>query len=269
MLLRFDGRVILVCGTARGGIGGATARLLAATGASVVCVDRTQDAIDGILAQIGAAGHGIVADLTDPAQADPIVDDVVARFGRLDGVANVAGGTRPEDWRPLVDVSIERFREIAALNLEYSFRICRDAARSMIARAAPAPIVNVGSVSALNSAPMHGAYGAAKAGLIALTRTMAFEWARFGIRVNCVSPGAVPSERVTTSGVTPASQSEGEAPSDVVPTTVDEAANAIVFLLSELATGISGHNLVVDSGITTRNAVLSLRMDAAKPAVTA
>jgi NAD(P)-dependent dehydrogenase (short-subunit alcohol dehydrogenase family) len=262
--MRFDGRVILVCGSARGGIGGATVRQLASLGARVVCVDRTQEAIDGILAQIGEAGHGIVADLTDPAQADPIVDQVIEQFGRLDGVANVAGGSRPGDWRPLEDVSTDRFREIVNLNLEYSFRICRDAARSMIARAAPAPIVNVSSVSALNSAPMHGVYGAAKAGLIALTRTMAFEWAKHGIRVNCVSPGFVPSERVTLTGLTPDSQSNSDQPSDVVVTTADELANAIVYLLSDLASGISGHNLVVDSGITTRNAVLSLRMDALK-----
>jgi NAD(P)-dependent dehydrogenase (short-subunit alcohol dehydrogenase family) len=264
MIPRFDGRVLLVCGSARGGIGGATVRRLAALGATIACVDKTQAAIDGILGEIGEAGHGIVADLTDPAQADPIVDQVVARFGRLDGIANVAGGSRPGDWRPLEDVETERFREIVNLNLEYSFRICRDAARSMIARGAPAPIVNVSSVSGLNSAPMHGVYGAAKAGLVALTRTMAFEWAKHGIRVNCVSPGFVPSERVTSSGLTPDAQSDADQPGDVVQTTADELANAIVFLLSDLASGISGHNLVVDSGITTRNAVLSLRMDARK-----
>lgn len=263
----FAGKVVLVCGVARGGIGGATVRRLAALGATVVCVDKAQDILDRVLAEIRAqspASVGIVADLTDPAQTDTIIDTVIARFGRLDGIANVAGGTREGEWMPLEQVSTESFRQTLDLNLEYAFRICRDAARSMIARKAPAPIVNVASVSGLNSAPLHGAYGAAKAGLIALTRTMAFEWARHGIRVNAVSPGAVPSERVVTKNLTPDAVQGTDTPGDVVQTTVDELASAIVFLLSEQASGISGHNLVVDSGITTRNAVLSLRMDALK-----
>jgi NAD(P)-dependent dehydrogenase (short-subunit alcohol dehydrogenase family) len=270
--LRFDGRVILVCGAARGGIGGATARALASLGATLVCVDKSREVLDGILAQVnqGAVrGHGIVADLLDADQTDPLIAAVVARFGRLDGIANVAGGTREGEWMPLEDVSTDSFRQTVNLNLEYVFRICRDAARSMIARRAPAPIVNVSSISALNSAPMHGVYGAAKAGMIAMTRTMAFEWARHGVRVNCVSPGAVQSERVVAKGLTPDAQSTSDTPGDVVPTLAEEVANAIAFLLSALATGISGHNLVVDSGISTRNAVLSLRMDAAKPAVAA
>ena len=202
----FDGRVILVCGVARGGIGGATARRLAALGATVFGVDRTERLLADTLADIGAAGgrgDGLVADLVDPGQSDGIVDAVIDRFGRLDGVANIVGGTREGEWGPLEQVSAESFRQTVALNLEAPFRICRDAARSMIARKSPAPIVNVGSISALNSAPLHGPYGAAKAGLAALTRTMAFEWARHGIRVNLVSPGAVPTERVTAKKLTP------------------------------------------------------------------
>src|SRR5580692_5566426 len=90
------GRVILVCGVARGGIGGATARRIAAAGATVVAVDLTQAIIDATITDIEAAGgrcHGIVADLRDPAQSDPIVETVLRRFKRLDGVVNVAGGT--------------------------------------------------------------------------------------------------------------------------------------------------------------------------------
>lgn len=263
----FESKVILVCGVASGGIGGATVRLLAARGATVVCVDKAQDILERILAEIrqrSPESIGMVADLTDPRQTETLIADVIARFGRLDGVANVAGGTREGEWKPLVEVTDVGFAETLALNLEYAFRICRDAARSMISRQAPAPIVNVASVSGLNSAPLHGAYGAAKAGLIALTRTMAFEWARHGIRVNAVSPGAVPSERVVSKKLTADDVHEGDAPSDVVATTTSELASAIVFLLGDEASGVSGHNMVVDSGITTRNAVLSLRMDARK-----
>jgi NAD(P)-dependent dehydrogenase (short-subunit alcohol dehydrogenase family) len=265
--LDFNNRVILVCGVARGGIGGGTARRLAELGASIACVDRSQQILDATLADVaplGGRSTGILADLLDPAQTDRIVEDVVRGYGRLDGVVNVAGGTREGEWMPLERTTTEGFRQTLNLNLEYVFRICRDAARSMIARESPAPIVNVGSVSGLNSAPLHGPYGAAKAGLVALTRTMAFEWAKYGIRVNAVSPGAVPTERVTAKKLTPQAVKQDGAIDDVVQTTIDEVAAAIVFLLSSMATGISGHNLVVDSGITTRNAVLALRMDAVK-----
>jgi len=263
----FKDKVVLVCGVARGGIGGATVRHLAARGATLACVDKTREVLDGILPEIlpkAPASIGIVADLMDPDQTDPLIEQVLARFGRLDGLANVAGGTREGEWMPLEQVSTDSFRQTLNLNLEYAFRLCRDAARTMIARKAPAPMVNVSSVSGLNSAPMHGAYGAAKAGLIALTRTMAFEWARYGIRVNAVSPGAVPSERVVSKRLTAEAMQDPGTVSDVVQTSVDELAHAIAFLLSDEASGISGHNLVVDSGITTRNAVLSLRMDAQK-----
>ncbi len=274
MPFRFDftDRVILVCGVAKGGIGGATARHLADLGAIVVGVDKSQAIIDATLHDIetaGGQGYGIVANLLDADQTDPIIDSIIAQYGRLDGVANVAGGTREGEWKPLVETTTDDFRQTQNLNLEYAFRICRDAACSMIARAAPAPLVNISSISGLNSAPMHGPYGAAKSGLVALTRTMAFEWARYGIRVNAVSPGAVPSERVTSKGLTPDAIVTGDKPSDVVQTTVDELAAAIIFLLSDLSSGISGHNLVVDSGISTRNAVLDLRMDALKPSTMA
>jgi NAD(P)-dependent dehydrogenase (short-subunit alcohol dehydrogenase family) len=253
-----DGQVILVCGVARGGIGGATARRIAAAGATVVGVDLSQAILDQTRADVESAGgkcHGIVADLMDPAQSDPIVETVVQRFGRLDGVANVAGGTREQEWMPLEDTPTQQFRETVNLNLEYVFRICRDAARSMIRRATPGALVNVGSISALTSAPFHGPYGAAKSGIAALTRTMAFEWGRYGIRANTVAPGAVPTERVMSRASAVADKPPGGTAggsSEVVFTTVDELANAIVFLLSDLASGISGQTLVVDSAMSTK-----------------
>lgn len=266
--LDFEGRVILVCGVARGGIGGATARNLADLGATVVGVDKAQDLIDATRADIEKAGgkfHGIVADLMDPKQTDPIIDSVVKQFGRLDGVANVAGGTRADEWQPMETTSTDSFRATLNLNLEYVFRICRDAARSMIAREAPGALVNVTSVSALASAPLHGPYGAAKSGIAALTRTMAFEWARYGIRANSVAPGAVPTERVMSRARTENLGDPSAGPSDVVVTTPDELSYGIIFLLSDLASGISGQNLVVDSGLSTRFCAGARRMDAKKP----
>jgi NAD(P)-dependent dehydrogenase (short-subunit alcohol dehydrogenase family) len=245
------GRVFLVCGVARGGIGGATARRIAAAGGTVVGVDQTQAILDATIADIeGASGkcYGVVADVTDPAQTDPLIAGIVQRHGRLDGVANVAGGTKEHEWMPLERTPTSQFRETLNLNLEYVFRVCRDAAASMIARKAPGSLVNVGSVSALTSAPWHGPYGAAKSGISALTRTMAFEWKEYGIRANTVSPGAVLTERVKAR-MPPANVESGD---DVKFTSVDQLANAIVFLLSDLASGISGQTLVVDSALSTK-----------------
>jgi NAD(P)-dependent dehydrogenase (short-subunit alcohol dehydrogenase family) len=249
------GRVILVCGVARGGIGGATARQIAAAGATVVAVDKTRELVDETIADIVKAGgrcHGIAADLSDTAQSDPIVDSVIAQFGRLDGVANVAGGTRGDEWVPLEETSTSSFRETLNMNLEYVFRICRDAASSMIKRNVPGSFVNVGSVSALTAAPFHGPYGAAKSGIAALTRTMAFEWGKYGIRANTVSPGAVMTERVMSRFSTAAAGGKAGGTSDIVVTTTDELAYTIVFLLSDLASGISGQTLVVDSALSTK-----------------
>ena len=115
-------------------------------------------------------------------------------------------------------------------------------------------LVNVSSVSSLASAPWHGPYGAAKSGVIALTRTMANEWQECGIRANSVSPGAVMSQRVIDKSANMSDAAKtSRAPSDtVIFSEPDELANAIVFLLSDLASGISGQNLTVDRALSNK-----------------
>lgn len=249
--LDLSGRSVLVCGVARGGIGGATARRLAAAGAGVFLVDYKQELIDQTMEDVEAAGgrcEGMIADLTDEAQSDKVVAEAVRRFGRLDGVANVAGGTRAHEWIRLEDTPTSLFRDVLNLNLEYVFRICRDAAAHMIASGVKGSLVNVASISAINSAPFHGPYGAAKAGIAALTRTMAIEWQQHGIRANTVSPGAVATERVMARSSWGTTTSTGGSANGL--TQPNEVADTILFLLSDLASGVSGHTLVVDSALT-------------------
>ena len=248
-------RVYLVCGVARGGIGGATARLLGQSGAALFLVDHRQELIDETIADIESAGgrcEGMVADLTDEKQSDAVVQQAVRRLGRLDGVANVAGGTREDEWIRLEKTPTSVFRDVINLNLEYVFRICRDAAAYMIDNQVRGSLVNVASISAISSAPFHGPYGAAKAGIAALTRTMAIEWQAHGIRANTVSPGAVATERVTSRPGWGQNAATGAGSHAL--TEPDELAGAILFLLSDLASGISGHNLVVDSALTANYA---------------
>lgn len=246
------GKVILVCGCARGGIGGATARQAALAGATVIALDHSQALVDETVADIREAGgmaHGIVCDLTDPAQTDALIPRILAEHGHLDGVANVAGGTREGEWMPLDETPLDSFRATLNLNLEYVFRVCRDAAKAWIDRGEGGVLVNVGSVSSLTSAPWHGPYGAAKAGIAALTRTMANEWYEFGIRANTVNPGGVLSERVKARA-TPANIDQAN--SNVVFVSTDEMAWGIVFLLSDLAAGISGQTLTIDRALSTK-----------------
>lgn len=254
MALAIDlgGRVILVCGAARGGIGGATARQAALAGATVIALDYRQELVDETVAEIRAASgeaHGIVCDLSNAEETDRLIPGIFAQHGRLDGVANVAGGTAEGEWMPLDETPTESFRKTLNLNLEYVFRICRDAAKEWIVRDMPGALVNVGSVSSLTSAPWHGPYGAAKSGISALTRTMANEWWEFGIRANTVNPGGVSSERVM-SRIPPANVDQ--AAGGVEFTTVDEMAWGIVFLLSDLAGGISGQTLTIDRALSTK-----------------
>lgn len=245
------GKTVLACGAGPGGIAQATVNTLVRAGATVIALDHDAGLMERTLASARALGgtvHLLVVDLTDPAQVERVVPQIWEQFGALDGIANVAGGTRPEEWQPFDMTPTESFRQTLALNLDYIFMLCRDAAREWIARNRGGALVNVSSVSSLASAPWHGPYGAAKAGIVSLTKTMANEWHEFGIRANAVLPGAVATERVM-SRIAPVN-----VVSDSVQNFTDpqELANMIVFLLSDLAAGVSGQAIAVDRSLSTK-----------------
>lgn len=253
MALEIDlsGRTILCCGAGPGGIAQATVTTLVRAGATVIALDHDAALMERTLAAAQALGgtvHPLVVDLTDPAQVEAVVPGIWQRFGALDGIANVAGGTRPEEWMPLDETPTASFRQTLALNLDYVFMLCRDAAREWIARGQGGALVNVSSVSSLASAPWHGPYGAAKSGIVALTKTMANEWHEFGIRANAVLPGAVATERVMAR-ISPANVVSDSVQNWTEP---QELANTIAFLLSDLAGGISGQAIAVDRSLSTK-----------------
>jgi NAD(P)-dependent dehydrogenase (short-subunit alcohol dehydrogenase family) len=257
LTIDFSGKTILVCGVHKGGMGGATCRQIAEAGGTVIAVDKEQSYVDDIAAQVRAMGgtiHTLTADLMVVAECEALIATVLERFGPIDGLANIAGGTRAQDWLPLDETPGEIFWETVQLNLGYIFYLARDAAREWIRTGRTGAIVSVGSVSAKDAAPWHGPYGAAKSGIIALTRTMANEWHEFGIRANSVSPGAVSSERVAEKAAAMSDAAKlGRDPAvKVIMTPPEELARAIVFLLSDFASGISGQNLTVDRSLSTR-----------------
>jgi NAD(P)-dependent dehydrogenase (short-subunit alcohol dehydrogenase family) len=253
----FTGKTVLVCGVHKGGMGGATCRQIAKAGGALIALDREQAYVDGIVEDVRALGgtiHTMVANLLDVAQCEKVIPTVLEKFGPIDGLANIAGGTRAEEWVPLDETPGDSFWRTLQLNFAYVFYLCRDAARAWIRSGRKGAIVNVGSVSAKDGAPWHGPYGAGKSAIIALTRTMANEWHEFGIRANSVSPGAVMSERVIEKAarMSEAAKASRDPADKVIMSEPVELANAITFLLSDLASGISGQNLTVDRSLSTK-----------------
>jgi NAD(P)-dependent dehydrogenase (short-subunit alcohol dehydrogenase family) len=252
------GKVALICGAGGQGVGAATSERLARLGADVVAVDYSAELVEETVEKVSALGrkcYGIVADLTVPEQRGKVVAQGIERAGRIDLVANIAGGTRPHQWGRFEGVPDHIYTEIMALNLDYVFTVCRDVTAHMIERGIRGAIVNVASVSALPSAPFHAAYGAAKAGVITLTRSIAAELGHYGIRANVVAPGATKTGR--------ADQLLGEKMearyrnwNPLAKTTApEEVADAIAYLLSDAARGITGVLIPVDAGMTARCAL--------------
>lgn len=255
--LDFSGKTILICGIHKGGMGGATCRQVAKAGGTVIALDNQQAYVDEIAGEVRALGgtcHTMTADLMDVAECEKVIARALEQFGPIDGIANIAGGTRGEEWMPLEELPGDQFWKTMQLNFAYVFFLCRDIAAEWIRTDRKGAIVNIGSVSAKDAAPWHGPYGAGKSAIIALTRTMANEWHEFGIRANSVSPGAVSSERVAekVKTMSPRAIASRDPNDHVIFTEPVQLANAITFLLSDLASGISGQNLTVDSSLSTK-----------------
>ena len=272
-----SGRNALVCGAGGGGLGSAVSRALAEAGAGLIAVDQSEALVEETRSD--AAGWGvrcdtIVANLMDSVEATGIVGTAIAKAGRIDIVVNVAGGTRLHQWSPIEETSAETFRDVMALNLDYVFRVCADAARHMIGAKSPGSIINFTSISGLRSAPFHGPYGMAKRGVMAMTETMAIEWARYGIRVNTVAPGGVASPRAPKAYGGERSESDVALADGLRMMKPAEIGSVVAFLASDLASGISGQTIVVDSGISAKNPASALSdyiklMDSARSAADA
>jgi NAD(P)-dependent dehydrogenase (short-subunit alcohol dehydrogenase family) len=246
----------LVCGAGGGGLGSAVSHILAQAGADIVAVDQSAEFTAGTKADVEALGvtcHTIEANLMDAGEAAAVVGKALSKAGRIDIVVNVAGGTRFHQWSAIEETTDEIFRDVLALNLNYVFRVCADAARHMIEAKQPGAMVNFTSISGLRGAPYHGPYGASKRAVMALTETMAIEWARYGIRVNTVAPGGVATPRASKYSNNRGPRESGPFAEGHRLMMPPEIASAVLFLASDLAIGVSGQTIVVDSGLSSRN----------------
>jgi NAD(P)-dependent dehydrogenase (short-subunit alcohol dehydrogenase family) len=243
-------RVVLITG-ASAGLGAQMAHAVARAGADVVLVARRGDRLRA-LAEALPQAHPITADVTEPADRRRLVDEAVERFGRLDALVNNAG---IGNAGPALRQTTESFERVLELNLVAPFELSCLAA-AIMRRNGGGAIVNIASVMATRSIDRlpDAAYVASKAGLIGLTRELASQWGRHGIRVNALAPGFFESEMtaelLTAPGSAPVWLTEGTALGRVG--RQGELDEALVLLLGAGGAYITGQTLLVDGGMSTR-----------------
>jgi NAD(P)-dependent dehydrogenase (short-subunit alcohol dehydrogenase family) len=234
-MARFAGKVALVSGAASG-IGAAVALRLADEGATVVRSDVAHGAVD------------VVCDVRDPSSCAAAVAHVLERHGRLDVLTNVAGIGMS---RLIGDMALEDWREVIDVNLTGTFLLSQSALPALLD--AKGVIVNMGSVAGLRATPYNAAYCASKGGVIMLTKSMAIELAKAGVRVNAVCPGSVDTPFLRNFRLPDgADMSLFARASSPMGRLIDpaEVAAAVAYLASDDAATVSGTTLVIDGAAT-------------------
>ena len=240
---RFAGRVALVTGAASG-IGRATAVRLAEEGAQVVALDLHAEPL-AETAALAASIETRVGDVSDPALAAAVMEEIVGRHGRLDVLANVAGILRTAHTH---EHPIEVWDQVLAINLTGTFTFCRAAIPALLD--SHGNIVNVSSTAALAGAAWSAAYAASKGGVLALTRTIAVEYAKQGLRCNAVCPGSITTPITKDFGFPEGGDFKLVERMMAIdkPRGPETVAAAIAYLASDDAAHVNGEDIRVDGG---------------------
>ena len=254
-------RAYLVAGAGGGGIGTAICAMLAEAGATVVAIDKTEigrDVAAKALEPFGDSHLVLDADLTDVAAVEAMLAEASARAGAIRGAVNVVGGMLPQHWTALTDpLAPEAFDDVMRFNLKPTLIASTAVARAIAAHGLGGSIVNVASAAGLVSMAYGAGYGAAKAALINLTRTMAVEWGRYRLRVNAVAPGTIRTKKIGRARFDTAESDEmRQRTRDVIPLgrrgEPEDVAGAVLYLLSDLAEYVSGQTIAIDGGALAR-----------------
>jgi 3-oxoacyl-[acyl-carrier protein] reductase len=251
--LGLEGKRAIVAGAGfqpdRAGHGRGSALNLAAAGATVACIDIHEGRANEIVAEITAAGgkaFAVIGDITSSAGAQAAIDQAVAGLGGVDVVVDIVGEAK---WSPGDDTPDEEWDWTILHNLTHVMYVYKAALKHMIPQGTGGALVAIASVDGIGASAWHAAYGAAKAGVISLTKTYADEVGRYGIRANAVAPGnvggAVWDAPVPPYGSNPINPLAPPRPQDI--------ADGVLFLASSLAQRVTGHTLVVDGGALAKS----------------
>ena len=248
-LFGLQGKKAVVIGGGRG-MGAASCRILAEAGMGVGVVDRHPERAEAVVAHLRSAGFVAVphtADVQVQHEAEQAVEACFEGLGGLDVMVNVVGGITRREQVPRLDA--RAWDEMLSANLQHHFYCGAAFARALERAGHGGSMVSISSIAALEASPSYAAYGAGKAALVQLTKTMAVELAGIGLRVNCVVAGLVetgPSQRPPE---------EVARLEKLVPLqrlgNVDDIASCVLFLASDLSRYVTGQALVVDGGISS------------------
>lgn len=252
-LLRLDGRGYVVAGAGQG-IGRQACHALVQAGADrIVCVDVDEQRANAIARELDeAAGRSVgvawAGDVTARDEAARLARDAEAQLGTVSGFVDIIGVSR---WESILDMTDETFDWEIDICFRHAFLLSQELGRRMV-EAGGGSMVFVSSVSGLTAAPMHAAYGAAKAALMAWVQSLAVELGPSGIRANTVAPGAILTPRMAA--LLDEQQRERNAANAPVQrmAATSEIASVILFLLSDMASYISGQTLIADGGVSVK-----------------
>jgi NAD(P)-dependent dehydrogenase (short-subunit alcohol dehydrogenase family) len=249
-VIDLQGKKAFVTGASRG-IGRAIAVAYAEAGADVALVARDADKLAEVAEAVSAAGRAALVlpcDVTDPDAVAATVAAAIEGLGHLDVVVNNAGGNSVSV--PFVDLRTAGWEKVLRLNLQSTVDVCRAVGPHLLQRQSGA-VVNVSSVAALSAVPFMAHYGAAKAAVLSLTKTLAAEWAWAGVRVNALVPGWIETDLTEFARESPDISSAliGRVPMQRWGR-VDEMTGPAVFLASDAASFVTGQTLVADGGLT-------------------
>jgi NAD(P)-dependent dehydrogenase (short-subunit alcohol dehydrogenase family) len=243
------GKVAIVTGASRG-IGEAIARELANAGAKVVVASRKIDGVTAVAESIGAAAHPVPAHTGKEEDCVRLVQAAVERFGQVDVLVNNAA-TNPY-FGPMLGIDQGAWDKTFEVNLKGYFWMIRSVVSHLTSRGAPGSIVNVASVAALEAAPLQGLYGATKAAVVSMTKTLAYELASSKIRVNALCPGLIDTKFASA-----IIQNEDILREVKKKTPLarygrpEEVAGGALYLASDASSFLTGQLLVIDGGMTT------------------
>ncbi|MEM1349086.1 MAG: glucose 1-dehydrogenase [Myxococcota bacterium] len=252
-----SGKVVLITGASRG-IGEAIATALCRAGAKVAISSRKRDGIDAAARRIQEAVEGadalpLVAHMGQVEAIEELVQATQDHLGPIDAVINNAA-TNPY-FGPLVHVEPRAYDKTFEVNTRGYFELARAAAKQFMEHERPGCILNIASVVALTGAPLQGVYAMTKAAVVSMTQTLAVELGAANIRVNAIAPGLIDTK--FASAIT-SNDALVERVVDRIPLgrygQPDEVAGAAVFLVSDAASFITGHTMVVDGGMTVSGA---------------